>query len=304
MSAEAKMRPASNSRRRYRKTADLAAAIVAVLDDYPTFNMSTRQVYYQCVSRGVVDNCVAGYEKVQRLVVELRRDGVIPYDRIVDRTRAKHQRAGWDGAEEIIRACGQQFRRNLWATQDTVVMIGLEKQALEGVFAEAVDEYGASLWTLHGYGSESFMFEWATEIKAYNDDGKVVEVYYFGDHDPTGLDIERDAIEKLEAHGADFEWSRSGLKYIDLVTYDLVNVPVKTGDTRSKNYLEVYGDSAAELDALPPDELQQRIRSCIDEHIDHEERERILRNEELERESLRLVAGNWKKAVAAAGGGK
>ncbi len=295
------IRPASNCRR-YAKTQTIADVIVGVLDKYPTLSMSTRQVYYQCVSCGAIENCVAGYNKVQRLVVQLRRSGEIDYHRIVDRTRAKHQRPGWDGAEDIIAACGKQFRRNMWATQDTVVMIGLEKQALEGVFSEAVDEYGASLWTLHGYGSESFLFEWATEIERLTDMGKEVVIYYFGDHDPTGLDIERAAVQGLKGFGADFAWYREGLCENDFDAFDLINVPVKATDTRSKGYLQRYGNRAAELDALPPDVLHRRIVQCIDYHVDDAERALMLRDEELQRETLQLVARRWDAALAGAKG--
>jgi hypothetical protein len=298
-----KVRPASNSRR-YRKTVALAKTIVDVLDAYPTLSMSTRQIYYQCVSSGAVTNCVASYDKVQRLVVQLRRSGEIPYERIVDRTRTKHQRPGWDGAAQILKACSHQFRRNRWSNALTVAMIGLEKQALEGVFAEAVNDYGASLWTLHGYGSESFLFEWAMEIKECTSNGQRVVIYYFGDHDATGLDIERAAVDSLHGHGAEFEWARAGLLWSDFTDFTLVNIPVKKGDSRSKKYLCEYGNRAAELDALPPDVLQQRIRRCIENHVDPAEWARLTRDEELQRETLSLVAKKWDSVVATVGGGR
>jgi hypothetical protein len=282
--------------------ADVIKEIVLVT--YATLVMSTRQVFYQVVSAGAAPNNATSYRKVARVLVELRRDADIPYDRIVDRTRTKHQHKGWDGVEDVLATFGKHFRRDMWASQDTIVMIGLEKQALEGVFADVVDEYGASLWTLHGYGSESFLFEWATEIKEYVDDGKNVEVFYFGDHDPRGLDIERDAIEKLRGHGAEFTWTRSGLHFTDLDVFNLINVPVKrTTDKCAPAYLKRFGNRAAELDALPPDELQRRIRSCFDNHIDHDARARLLREERIQRESIRLVARNWDAAVAGAKGG-
>lgn len=280
----------------------MADAIVEIVDEYDPQSMSTRQVYYQCVSRGILANCEASYDKVQRILVELRRDGDIEYDRIVDRRRTKYQLAGWDSAEDIIKACGNQFRRDVWSSQPTVVMIACEKVALEGIFAEAVDEYGASLWTFQGYISESFAFEWATEIRALTDRGRKVAIYYFGDHDPSGLDIERDAIGKLLRHGAVFVWGRKGLLFGDLDRFNLINVPVKAGDTKSKKYLEAHGDRAAELDALPPDELKRRIVECIEKHLDASELRLVQRDEELQRETLALVASRWDAAVAGAKG--
>jgi hypothetical protein len=294
----------SRKRGRYRKTQQLADVVLDVLDGFDGA-MSTRQVFYQCVSRGAIDNNDTEYDRVQRLLVDMRRSGEIPYRRIIDRTRAKHQRAGWDSAAEIITATGNQFRRDLWATQDTIVMIGLEKEALEGVFAEVVDEFGASLWTLHGYGSLAFLFDWAEEIKEYVEiDGKNVVIYYFGDHDPRGLDIERAVTESLrDEHGAEFVIQRIGLLPDDFDRFNLINVPVKSKDRISGPFVERYGARAAELDALPPDELQTRIRRCFDNHVDHDELRRIRRAEALERETLQLVAGNWDKVVATVRGG-
>ncbi len=284
-----------------------AATVVlqsVVLDVLATFDgsMSTRQVYYQCVSRGAVPNNVASYDRVQRLIVTMRREGLIPYDRIVDRTRAKHQRPGWEGTQSILESCAIQYRRNRWTDQDVVVMVACEKQALEGIFAEAVDEYGASLWVLRGFMSLSFAFDWAEEIKHQLNEGKHVEIVYFGDHDPSGLAIEAKAKEQLEELGAVFGWSRGGLLWEDFTPFNLVNIPVKPSDTRARAYMKLFGNRAAELDALPPDELRRRIRHEIERYIDVDSWERLETIENAERESIDLVVKNWDTAVAAAGG--
>lgn len=300
---ETKVRPASVSRGRYRKTQDLADAIHDIVNiQFADLSMSTRQVYYQCVSCGAVQNCESGYDKVQRLVVELRREGAIEYGRIVDRTREKHQRAGWDGPKDIMETVGVAYRRNLWVDQSTVVMVACEKQALEGIFSKAVDEYGASLWTLHGYASETFLYEWSEEIAQLNSESKTVLVKYFGDHDPSGMGIERHARKTLEAHGAEFDWTRCGLLTEDFDTFNLINVPVKHGDSRARAYLAEYGDRAAELDALPPDELRRRIEGAITDHIDAENWNRLVDVEQVERESINAVVGNWDVALRAARG--
>ena len=285
-------------RGRGRRTVELTDATLDVFDDFDG-SMSTRQVFYQLVSRGAIENRPADYGRVQRLLVELRRTGAISYDRVVDRTRSKHQRPGWAGVEALMGACASQYRRNLWLDQDTTVMIGCEKQALEGIFAEAVDPYGASLWVFRGYVSESFAYEWATEIQEINDRGGAVVVGYFGDHDPSGIDIDRDCQEKLERHGADFDWYRWGLLQDDFDKYDLVNVPVKASDSRARAYLKKYGNRAAELDALPPDVLRDRIKIAIEHHIDHDALERVQQAEAVERESIQMVRMNWDRAVAA-----
>jgi hypothetical protein len=314
-----------------RKTRALREVILEELAAYDG-PMSSRQVFYRVVSRAAIENSKRGCRAVLRLVLNMRRDGSIPYARIVDRTRAMHQLASWAGVAEVNAAAALGYRRNLWAYQPTNVMIACEKQALEGIFAGIVDEYGASLWTIRGFSSETFEYEWAEEIKGLAKDvdefenaeefrqipeaaasigeiakaGRKTVIVYFGDHDPSGLAIEEATRRKLAGFGAEFEWRRGGLLPEDLDAFSLVRVPVKRGgakkkgDPRAKGFLNKFGDNAAELDALGPAELERRIRAAIVEHIDQEVWERGRLVQERERESLNLVRDNWAAALAGA----
>ena len=67
-------------------------------------------------------------------------------------------------------------------------------------------------------------------------------------------------------------------------------------------FLSKFGDRGAELDALPPDELQRRVRESIAEHIDLDAWDRLKVTEAAERESLDLVVGHWDAALAGARG--
>jgi hypothetical protein len=266
-----------------------------IVEVFATFDgsLSTRQCFYQCVSRGAVPNSESGYDKVQRALVALRRDGTVPFERVVDRTRSRHVRSSWNGMREILDQAASQYRRDAWRDQEFVVMVACEKQALEGIFSEVVDEFGASLWTLRGYPSDGLLFEWATDIRLYVDEGKSVVIRYAGDFDPSGIDIERKAAERLRELGAEFEWERIGLFESDFEVFDLVELPAKRTDSRSASFIARYGERCAELDALPPDELRRRIRDAIEPFIDQERWERIRQTEELERESLANIARNW-----------
>ena len=282
-----------------KKTLILRTLIKQVLfEKYPATTMSSRQVFYQCLGP-LVANAESEYRRVCRTLVNMRRDATIPYDRIVDRTRSKHQRSGWDSASEILGAVSQQFRRDMWTEHDTVPVIACEKQALEGIFAEVCDEYGVQLYIIRGFNSESFDYEWSEEIKALNDDGKRVVIAYFGDHDPYGIDIEDNSKRKLRGFGAKFEWTRLGLLPRDVGTFNLPTQPLK-GAKRSERFRVKFGDWGAELDSLPPDELPRRIRAFIEGFVDREVLARVQRDERVQRESLNLVAKNWRAAVRGA----
>jgi hypothetical protein len=299
-----KSRPVKKSSRRRgegKRTLSLRAAILNVLQRIEG-SLSSRQVFYQCVSMGTVANNKPECLRVGRLLVKMRRDGSVPYSRIVDRTRAKHVAPSWEGVRSILNATARQYRSSFWNDQPMVPMIACEKQALEGIFEEAVDQYGVPLFVVRGFNSESFEYEWSEDIKRYTDRGQSVVIYYFGDHDPSGLCIEANSQRKLEGFGARFAWVRAGLLWEDFERYDLVNIPVKHTDTRAKSYLSKFGDRAAELDALHPDELRGRIHDCIERHVDADAWDAVQRADEAERESLNLVAENWAQALAAVGG--
>lgn len=285
------------------KTIALRAQVSDIVGAF-TGSMSVRQVFYQLVSRGSVQNTGAAYESVSRLIVAMRRDGSIPYEQIVDRTRRVHKRAGWAGVREAMQSLASQYRRDPWDEQPVHVHIACEKQALEGVFSDVVDTYGAPLYVLRGFASEAFVFEWAVEIARAIDTGHRVIVAYFGDHDPSGLTIERDCRSRLARHVGDvgpaLTWQRFGLLHGDLDRFGLVNVPVKRTDSRARSYLEEFGDRAAELDALPPAVLRDRILDAIAAHVDVEAWDRVRAIEAAESESLDVVAGSFERAVAAA----
>jgi hypothetical protein len=280
-----------------KKRKGLRANILATLETIDG-SVSARQLFYQAVSAGVIENNKAECRRVLRLVVDMRRDGSIPYGRIVDRTRARHRRASWNGVRDVLSAAAAQFCLDYWLDQRIVPMVACEKQALEGIFREAVDGWGVPLYVIRGFNSESFEHEWAEDITEITSSGRYVAIYYFGDHDPSGLCIETSSRDKLRGFGADFEWERAGLVWEDLDAYGLVPIPVKRSDPRAKGYLNQFGDRGAELDALHPDSLRERIDEAVRQHIDLDRWNALQKTQQAERESLELVAGNWSAAVA------
>lgn len=293
-----KVSPDSTSRAWRKGTLPIRDALLDVFKEFPGV-MSTRQAFYRLVSTTVVPNTHAQYERVQRVLVHMRECGELPFNRVVDRTRAKHQRAGWSGVEQLLKSAALSYRRNAWSDQSDAVMVAVEKQALEGVFAEEVDRYGASLWVCRGFPSVAFLYDWASDIRALSDDGKRVHLYYFGDHDPSGLDIERSIRDGLSKHGAKFEFTRRGLLFDDIASFNIPPLPVKHTDQRARAYIERHGDVGAELDALPPDELRRRIGACVEAHIDRERWRRMRQVEVEERRSLCRIAGRWPNFAAA-----
>ncbi|MFH1110713.1 MAG: hypothetical protein V1790_16170, partial [Planctomycetota bacterium] len=58
--------------------------------------MTVRQVYYQLVSRQVIENNRGQYHAVSNLLVDARKDGSIPWGWIEDRLRRPRAVPMWD----------------------------------------------------------------------------------------------------------------------------------------------------------------------------------------------------------------
>ncbi len=96
--------------------------------------------------------------------------------------------------------------------------------------------------------------------------GRNGHLYYFGDYDPSGLDISRAVCQGIEemTDGADFTFTRVAVTEEQITDLNLPTRPTKRTDSRSKNFI---GESV-EVDAIPPATLRDLVRVCIEAHVD------------------------------------
>jgi len=107
--------------------------------------MTVRQVFYQASVRGIVDKTEAGYGKVQRALVDLRRDGRLPFDWIADNARWQRKPRSWRDPDEAIRQTARFYRKALWADAEDYVEVWLEKDALSAVVYDVTSEFDVPL---------------------------------------------------------------------------------------------------------------------------------------------------------------
>ncbi len=253
--------------------------------------MTVRQVFYQAVARGLVAKTESEYKyTVGRLLTEMRLSDdpfalSIPFDWIADNTRWMRKPRSWSSVEDVLRETAQFYRRRLWDEQDAYVEIWLEKEALAGVVYPITEEWDVPLMVTRGYPSISYLHIAAEAITAA---GKPAYIYYFGDHDPSGVDISRNVEGRLRQFTwANIVFERVAVTAGQVVEWSLPTRPTKKSDTRSKSFA---GDSV-ELDAIPPDELRNLVRACIERHIDRHRLDVTLAAEKSEREVLMEIAG-------------
>src|SRR5207247_5503443 len=102
-------------------------AVVALTDEYD--KMTVRQVFYALTVRGVVEKTEAGYRQVQRQVLLMRREELLPWAFIADGTRWVRTAQMWDSTEDALRETASLYRRNLRRSQYVRLAFWLEKDS-------------------------------------------------------------------------------------------------------------------------------------------------------------------------------
>lgn len=282
---------------------ELMDAAGEIIDEFYPDKMTLRQVYYQLVSRLVLENKQTAYKRLSAVLVEARETGQVPWDAMEDRTRhilgspsLSHISDPEWAAQNIVDyvETSEGIHADRWLYQDWYVEVWLEKQALEGVFESVTGSMEVVLMPGRGYSSATFLKEAAERMEEAADGGKKLAVLYFGDYDPSGMDIERYVEEKMTEHGIHLDgFARIALTLAQIKRYELPPVPAKKSDSRRDAFVAVHGDMAVELDALNVRVLKDLIRAGIEEFWSEEDYERRCeeRADRVEQYRANLVQG-------------
>lgn len=252
--------------------------------------MTVRQVFYQLVSKRVIEKTEAEYKQtIGRVLTEMRRAGEIPFGWIADNTRWMRKPRTYDSIWHMLELTRDTYRRALWNDQTDYVEIWLEKDALAGVLCEETGQWDVPLMVTRGYPSVSYLHEAAETI---SEQGKPTFIYYFGDHDPSGRDITRATECGLRefAPEAEIYFQRVAVTPQQIASLGLPTRPTKVTDSRSKNF---EGESV-EVDAIPSAQLRNMVRHCIERHIDPDALSRTQMVEQEERKTLERIMSHPK----------
>jgi hypothetical protein len=273
--------------RRNRNLARLAIELIQETQPPVTI----RQLYYLLVGRGQIPNSEGAYRRVQQLIAWLRKNGIIPYSWITDRTRSPIDVSTWDDTADFLDTVRQAYRKSLWQSQPDYLEIWLEKDALSGVFSAITQTYQVRLMVGRGFSSISFLYEAAMDLANIK---KPIHIYFFGDHDPSGRNIEAKVLESLKLHGINLRhFERVAILAEDIKRYNLPPAPAKKKDPRYRSYVQRFGSVAVELDALPPDVLRERVEACIVRHINVQEWNRLAVIERAEQDALSKIVQSY-----------
>jgi hypothetical protein len=102
-------------RRRFREASlSLIEALSEIASNYADdgLKLTVRQLYYQCVARGWIENNEREYQKIIRLLTDAREAGLFDWAAIEDRGREVVMRPCWRSAAEILKAAASSYHED------------------------------------------------------------------------------------------------------------------------------------------------------------------------------------------------
>ena len=280
--AVSKSRPIRRSRAEMQGYREAVAAVLGEIQP-----ATVRQLYYQLVSRAVIEKTEPAYKTLVHNLTVMRRARQIPFDWLADNTRWMRKPRTYRSLQDMLEREQEFYRRALWDDQDCYVEVWLEKDALAGVLVDVTDQWDVPLMVTRGYASLSYLHSAASVIAEKH---KPTYLYYFGDLDPSGVDITRAVEEGIREFAPECEihFERVAVTREQIELWNLPMRPTKATDLRKKNF---EGDSV-EVDAIAPADLRELANDCIVQHIDQPALERLKLIEDQERLTLVSVIKN------------
>jgi hypothetical protein len=250
------------------------------------YDLSLRQLYYQLVTANVIENSERSYKRTGALVSNARLAGLIDWHMIADRGRVTVGQSHWENPGQIVEATARSFSIDKWKDQPYYCEVMVEKQALEGVLIPVCRDLSIHFTANKGYSSSSAMYYAGMRLEVQKLRHKKVVLFYLGDHD--------DRL-KLFAHGEELIVRRLALNYPQIEQMHPPRNPAKDTDARYGAYVERYGTSSWELDAIEPRALASLVTNAVLAIRDRKLWALAVDRENAMRAELRKFADQWKK---------
>jgi hypothetical protein len=280
--------PIKRSRRTRADIAEIKKAIRAVIRKDPP--MTVRQVFYQLVTRGVIEKTEAEYQAtVIRLMTDMRLSGELRWDWVVDESRRRRITQTFDNITNAIAHTAKYYRRSALGAASDYLEIWCEKDALAGVLCDVTSDYDVPLLVSRGMPSLTFLYGTAVEIRRAARAGKDTYIYQFGDHDPSGVLIPETIERRLDELCQRLDCPPPIVERVALTEQQIAefNLPTRPTKREGNNHANGFDGDSVELDAMPPRILRDMVRETIELHIAPVMVNVLREAEESERELLR-----------------
>lgn len=261
------------------------------------FDLTLRQLYYQLVARGIIENTERSYKNTGTAIDDARMAGLMDWEAIVDRTRNLRSVSHWDTPADIISSAAYSYRLDKWQNQEYYVEVWVEKEALAGVIERIATTLDLPWFACRGYVSQSEMWAASQRFLRVQSEGRRSVILHLGDHDPSGIDMTRDIIDRMDIFGADIEVKRLALNMDQIEQYNPPPNPAKLTDSRANGYIDRFGDESWELDALTPTVISDLIEDAVLDLRDDDAWSDMVEKEKAERADLSRAAKRWSEVA-------
>lgn len=283
----------------------LIAQANRVLEDLSRqgYEITLRMLYYQLVSANVIRNKQTEYDRLGSLMNDARMAGLVDWSHLADRTRNVYALPHYSSPAALIRQNASKFNVDRWEGQIARPQVWVEKEALFSVISRPAIRYDVPHFACKGYVSVSEMWSAARRIIEQLEEGYEPVIIHLGDHDPSGLHMSVDNLDRLATfieyeygeRGA-FDLKRIALNRDQVEQYNPPPNPAKQTDSRFASYQKEHGDQSWELDALRPDVIDELISNELEDLIDDFDAwYQRAEDQDLGRKRLSSVSRHWAK---------
>lgn len=252
---------------------------------------SVRHLYYRCVAGNVIKKDSGGsetnYQFVVNLCVDLRKEGRIGWDEIVDESRSSFQQSHYDNTEtspydlarrNLVNA--YQYQVNPWGDKDHIAELWVEDRSTGQVVRGLCNRLCVDLVPLGGQTSWAYVYGEMVKIR---DRDKPTVILGLTDYDPAGMIIHQAVDDKIAFFlnlfgiGGKVEIHRIGITPEQIEEYDLITQDGKC---------QIQAMEHKDLESLVRKELSPYITI---EEIDQAKKKGYKLDEEVDRINERLL---------------
>jgi hypothetical protein len=239
---------------------------------------SCRFLFYELVTRKVIakGGKLRPDQVVIKALVDLREQGLIPWEHIVDETREVMDFTGSETVADDLMLYLHSARLDPWEGNPPLILT--ESRSLAGVLRRLCSRYRCRIASTNGQVG-GFLRTKVAPLLVPD-----ARVGYLGDYDLCGGMIEDNTRRVLESEVGELDWRRLALTKDQVAEYDLPTI------TKSdRRFINGEGDhEAVETEALSQSLIVEIVRDWLDSLLP-QPLETIHASEEEQREALRRL---------------
>ena len=285
---------------------EFLAAVRKILDEKKRFlPLTGRQIHYLLLNDPPLrdaskkkplryGNNPGSSKALSKLLTDARVSAQIPMTSIADPTRPLCIWKSWQSPGPFIgKECDGfllGYFRNLQMTQPVHLEVVAEKMTVQKLLEPVVWPFRIPLTVGRGYCS---MEPRAKMLNRFRASGKPrMIVLLISDADPDGESIAETFVRSMRDDfdlGDDVTGIKIALTVAEAKARGFPGIPLKSKSKQAPEYRRRHGDLAWELEALEPEELQEKVRDAIRGQLDIEAFNRELEQERRDRAELQVL---------------